>query len=238
MNPMTRSISRRAALTAALAVLAAPAFAQARSPVSILAFGQAGAAQAASLPWTPLAGPERAAALAEANTALNGVARLQGRFTQFSPDGGRIAGAFYMQRPGKLRFEYDPPATTLIVADGSVVALRDTALRTTDRTPLRSTPLNFILKSNIDLARDARIVNVARQGADILVTARDRAGQMDGQITMRLSGPNRQLASWEVVDAAGARTRIVLSELTRPAALDRNLFRLTDVIDSRQHGPR
>lgn len=238
MERMNTLLSRRAALAALFAALTLPALAEAHGGPRALIMGQAGAAQAATLPWVSVTGSERAAALAEANAALNSVTRLQGRFTQYSPGGGAAGGAFYMQRPGKLRFEYDPPATSLIVSDGSVVSLRDTALRTTDRTPLTSTPLNFILKSNIDLARDARIVNVARQGPDLLITARDRAGQMDGYITMRLAGPERQLASWEIVDATGARTRIVLSGLIRPAAIDRSLFRLPDIIDSRRHGPK
>lgn len=185
-----------------------------------------------------LEGEARAAALARANQTLNAVTQMQGRFVQTSPDGTRAAGAFYLQRPGKLRFEYDPPATMLIVSDGSVVALRDTALRTTDRTPLRSTPLNLILRNQVDLARDARIVRVSRQGEWTLVTARDRSGQTDGAITLNFFGPDAELRSWDVVDLTGARTRISLSDVTQPASLDRRLFRLEDMLDSREHGPR
>ncbi len=177
-----------------------------------------------------LEGAERAATLAQANRTLNSVQRLQGRFVQSSPDGSRAAGRFYMQRPGRLRFEYDPPATLLIVADGSVVAMRDTALRTTERTPLRSTPLHLILAETVDLERSARIVRVSRSGAWTMITARDRSGQTEGTITLQFHGPEAELRSWDVVDATGARTRIALSDLTQPASLDRRLFRLEDVV--------
>jgi outer membrane lipoprotein-sorting protein len=187
---------------------------------------------------TTLSGADRAAALARANSALNSVNLLQGRFVQVAPDGRRANGAFYMQRPGKLRFEYDPPATMLIVSDGRVVHMRDRALRTTDRTPLNSTPLNLVLRDNINLERDARIVRVARQGGDILVSARDRQGIADGQITMRFSGPNADLRSWDVIDATGSRTQIQLLNVTRPAALNRNLFRMEDMLESRPGGRR
>lgn len=183
-----------------------------------------------------LEGAERDAAIAAANRALNSVSTMQGRFVQVSPDGSRAEGAFYMQRPGKLRFEYDAPSTLLIVSDGSVVALRDSALRTTDRTPLRSTPLNLVLRSQVDLARDARIVRVSRQGEWTLVTARDRSGQTDGAITMHFFGDGQELRSWDVVDMTGARTRIALSDISRPASLDRSLFRLEDMLDSRRRG--
>lgn len=184
-----------------------------------------------------LEGAARGAALARANAALNSVSTLQGRFVQTGPDGSRIGGDFYMQRPGKLRFEYDSPATMLIVSDGRVVAMRDTALRTTDRIPLESTPLNLVLRSDIDLARDARITRVAQDGSAILVTARDRRGLADGQITMRFEGANLALRSWDIVDATGARTQISLVGLTQPASLDRRLFRLEDMLEYRP-GPR
>ncbi len=227
---MLYAMNRRILLLGLAAALSAPALAQdlrPRTPVSALT------APAIST----LEGGERAAALALANRTLNGVQRLQGRFVQTSPDGSRAGGAFYLQRPGKLRFEYDPPATLLIVSDGNVVALRDTELRTTERTPLRSTPLNLILGQQIDLARDARIVRVSRSGSWLMVTARDRSGQTDGAITLQFFGDNAELRSWDVVDATGARTRITLSDLTQPASLDRRLFRLEDILEQ-NHGPR
>lgn len=215
MNPM----KRRLLLAAALAFAAAPALAQAPRPAAVAA---------ASSALVTLEGAERAEALAAMNAELNAIQRLQGRFVQTAPDGARVAGNFYLERPGRLRFEYDPPATLLIVSDGSVVAMRDTALRTTERTPLRSTPLSLILSERIDLERNARIIRVSRQAPWTLVTARDRSGQTDGAITLHFN--NGELRSWDVVDATGARTRVTLSEVTRPASLDRSLFRLPDVV--------
>lgn len=214
----------RLAVSALVAIaLAAPAAAQQLRPH---------ATQVAASALVTLQGAERAEALAQANRTLNSVRRLQGRFVQSSPDGSRATGAFYMERPGRLRFEYDPPATLLIVSDGNVVAMRDTALRTTERTPLRSTPLHMILSENIDLARNARIVRVSRSGPWLVITARDRSGQTDGTISLQFYGPNADLRSWDVVDATGARTRITLSDLTQPARLDRSLFRLDDVLST------
>lgn len=194
------------------------------------------AAAPASPGVVALTGADRDAALAQANATLNAVSRLQGHFVQMSPDGSRATGNFYLQRPGKLRFEYNPPATLLIISDGSVVSLRDRALRTTDRTPLRSTPLNLILRSRIDLAHDARVTQVARDGGWLRVTARDRAGLAEGQITLFFFGPSAELRSWDVVDATGARTRISLTDVTQPAALDAALFRPDDVVSNRPGG--
>ena len=227
-------MNRRFALLGLAALLALPAYAQDLRPRTSVE------GAAATTPAAPvivaLEGAERTAAIARANLTLNTVQRLQGRFVQTSPDGGRAGGAFYLQRPGKLRFQYDPPASLLIVADGSVVSLRDTALRTTERTPLRSTPLNLILGARIDLARDARITRVARSGPWIMITARDRGGQTDGQITLQFHGPNAELRSWDVIDATGARTRITLAGVTQPASFQNSLFRLEDVLERNRPG--
>lgn len=204
-----------------------PSFAQA--PPSDLRARTAAPANTAVV----LDGAARAEAISAANQALNGIQRLQGRFVQTAPDGASSAGTFYLQRPGRLRFEYDPPASLLIVSDGSVVAMRDTALRTTERTPLRSTPLNLILASQIDLERDARIERVVRSGSWLLITASDPRGQADGRITLHFDAATRELRSWDIFDATGGRTRIALSNLERPASLDRRLFRLEDMLSQR-----
>ena len=213
-----KNMNRRSTLLALAALAVAPkAYAQAPTPAV-------------------LQGADRAAGLDQANRALNAVQRLQGRFVQQSPGNVRATGMFYLQRPGKLRFQYDPPATMLIVADGSVVAMRDTQLRTTERTPLRSTPLNIILARTVNLEHDARVLRVSRAGPWLMVTARDRSGQTDGQITLQFFGDQTELRSWDVIDATGARTRITLSNVTQPASFDQGLFQLPDVVAPRR-GP-
>ncbi|MBX9746493.1 MAG: outer membrane lipoprotein carrier protein LolA [Hyphomonadaceae bacterium] len=197
-------------------------------------------APAAHAQVTPvvLSGANRAAGLQRANRTLNGFQRLQGRFIQASPGGSRASGTVYIQRPGRMRFEYDPPATILIVSDGSVVYLRDTELRTTERTALRSTPLNIILGATVDLERNARVLRVSEAGPWLMVTCSDRGGQTDGQIILQFYGPNAELRSWDVIDATGARTRITLSDVTQPASFDRALFRLDDILDRDRPGRR
>lgn len=200
-----------AGLAAALAMLAAPA---------------ALAQQAAQPAVAVLQGEARTQALRDANQMLNAVQRLSGRFTQTGPDGGRATGAFYIERPGKLRFQYDPPATLLIVSNGRTVFMRDAELRTTDQVALRSTPLDLILRSNISLQRQARVLRVSESGPWLMVTIRDRYGETDGQLTLHFHRPDGALRSWDVLDATGARTRTALSDVSVPASLSPGLFTL------------
>lgn len=192
-------------------------------PTAALSQARPAAAVAPARP-AALTGQPRAEAVAAANAALNAQRAVQGRFRQVAPDGSVATGVFYLQRPGRLRFEYDAPATLLIVADGSVVAVNDRELRTTNRSPLRETPLYFVLKNNVDLNRDARITEVSRQGGTTYISARDRTGQADGLLTMRFVGG--ALQGWDVIDAAGALTRVTLTEQRPAGRLEARLFQI------------
>ena len=92
---------------------------------------------------------------------LSSVQTLVGNFVQVGPDGSRAEGQFYMQKPGKVRFEYDPPSPIEIIADGQSVVVRDRKLATQDLYPLSQTPLRFLLADRIDLLRDTNVVGVS-----------------------------------------------------------------------------
>lgn len=200
---------RRTLLTGLAALVAAPA-----------------AAQDAAQPPTPtvLSGRARAEGLRQANQMLNAVDRLRGHFLQAASDGSRATGVFYIERPGKLRFEYDPPTDFLIVSDGRTVMMRDGALHTTERVALRATPLNLIVNPNINIAQHT--LRVSESGPWLLITLRDRLGQIDGQLTLHFFRPTGELRSWDVHDVTGIRTRTTLSDIVRPESLDPALFAL------------
>lgn len=194
-------------------------------------------AQISALQMRELTGAERAQALAQANASLNAMRSVQGRFIQIAPDGSRSQGDIYLQRPGRLRFAYDPPSPLLIVSDGSVVAIRDKALKTVDAAPLRTTPLFFVLKSNVNLSLDARVSSVARQGPSLLVAVRDKTGQADGDLVMRFD--NGALTAWRVIDGQGQVTEIALRDLKTAPKLPSSLFAVRaqgDVITRRPGG--
>ena len=212
---------KKFALAAAAAVLFVSA--------PLVAMGQTRGAAPVARPALPgeLTGAQRTAALAEASGALNRIAAVQGRFTQVAPDGSQAQGKVYMQRPGKLRFEYDPPSPLTIVADGAIVAVEDRSMRDVQRIPLRSTPLYYVLKRDVNLERDARITRVVQQGDNLLVSARDRSGEAEGEITITFTGAARDLRQWSITDGQRQTTRITLSQVQGAARLDPRLFRVS-----------
>lgn len=181
-----------------------------------------------------LAGAQQTEAVAAVNRALRGLTRVQGRFVQTNPDGSSVPGAFWLQRPGRMRFEYDSPSPLLMVADGSTVALQDRRLNTVDRYPLRSTPLWFLLKDNPDLAREVNVTGAERRDGLLMLSMRDRRREADGELTVLFQEAQSILQGWSVRDGQGRTTRVQLSGQSSPARIDPRLFILRDPPSRRQ----
>lgn len=184
----------------------------------------------ANLPFTnPASVPQD---LARIDQALNNTLSFQGRFAQYGADGSFSKGQIYLNRPGKLRFEYDAPETLVIVSDGVTLTEHDKALQTTDRVPLSATPLNFFLKENVRLERDTEVVGLTKTPTHWAVTARDGSGNMDGEITMVFDANTLALQEWIIRSSFGGGTRVVLSDLRYNQRINPRLFTLRD--DSRR----
>jgi hypothetical protein len=122
-------------------------------PFKIPGFGQPGSAAAFDA--------NQRALIDRVNVYLMSVQTLVGDFVQVGPDGRRAEGKIYLQKPGRVRFEYNPPSPIELVADGSSLVVRDRKLATQDLYPLSQTPLRFLLADRIDLMREANVVSVS-----------------------------------------------------------------------------
>ena len=117
----------------------------------------------------------RQRALADRVSAyLSNVRQLHGNFVQVGPDGSKSEGEFYLQKPGKVRFDYNPPSPIELIADGSSVVVRDRKLATQDLYPLSQTPLRFLLADRIDLMRDTNLVGVYADDVFVTVVIEER----------------------------------------------------------------
>ncbi|MFN4183198.1 MAG: LolA family protein [Hyphomonas sp.] len=191
-----------------------------QAPVSPSVAAPAAAAQ--------LSGTERAALLKEASTALASVKTARGRFEQLSPDGSYATGQFAMQRPGKVRFDYDDPVPLLMVSDGTTVALQDADLETTDRVPLGSTPLSLLLSDRLDFESQARVLDVRRAEGRTNITVEDKKAEMEGTLTLVLASADNSLVGWRTTDANGGSTSVMLTDVETGARLNPRLFILRD----------
>jgi outer membrane lipoprotein-sorting protein len=223
----------RRLLIAVLAALPLPALAQqSRSlpgrPPPPAGPGQGqGAAQRSPQP-AALTDQDRAD-LARIETYLDGLRTLTARFVQMDARGGTAEGTLWLQRPGRMRFEYDPPAQILLVADGTFVIFHDKSVRQTSHIPIGATPLSVLLAERIRLTGgDVVPVRVERFPGVIQVTV-VRAGRSgEGSITLTFNDPPLELRQWTVVDAQAQAVRVSLFGAQTGGRFDPQLFRFVD----------
>jgi outer membrane lipoprotein-sorting protein len=163
--------------------------------------------------------------LARVNDALNAMSMMSSDFVQTNASGRRASGKLYVQKPGRLRFEYDPPSPLEIVADGRSVVIRDRKLNTQDMYSIAQTPLKFLLRDKIDLSRDTNVLDVRSEGDRTTVTLEDKS-TFGGTSRIALAFDSRSLAlkQWTVKDPQGYETVVALSNLDVAQRPDPSLF--------------
>lgn len=180
-----------------------------------------GAMALACLAGAPAASAEDVSRI---NSYLNGIDTLRGNFVQIGPDGTVSEGAFYLRRPGRMRFEYADPNPTLVIADGFWVAVLDKRLATTDRYPLSETPLYLLLKDDVDLGREGAIQGIEESDGQLKVTAIDPGNEAQGSITMVFDANPLALKQWIVTDPQGLTTTIALRQAQQNVRIAPELF--------------
>jgi len=164
---------------------------------------------------------------ARVSSYLSSLQTLVGNFVQVGPDGSKTKGDFYIQKPGKVRFEYDAPSPIAIIADGSSLAVRDTKLATQDIYPLSQTPLRFLLSDRIDLLKDTNVVNVTADDIYISVTIEEKQALIGTSRLMLMVGTkDGQLKQWTVTDPQGYDTTIAVYNLDSSKKVDPGLFKI------------
>jgi outer membrane lipoprotein-sorting protein len=164
---------------------------------------------------------------ARVSATLSSLQSLVGNFVQVGPDGTKTTGDFYIQKPGKMRFEYDPPSPIAIVADGQTLVVRDRKLATQDIYPLSQTPLRFLLSDRIDLLKDTNVVSVAADDLYITVTIEEKQVLVGTSRLMLMVGvKDGQLKQWTVTDPQGFDTTIAVYNLDSSKKIDPSLFKI------------
>ena len=164
---------------------------------------------------------------AKVSNYLSSLQTLVGNFVQVGPDGTKTKGDFYIQKPGKVRFEYDPPTPIDIIADGSSLAVRDRNLATQDIYPLSQTPLRYLLSDRIDLMKDTNVVNVTADDVFISVTIEEKQALVGtSRLMLMIGAKDGQLKQWTVTDPQGYDTTVAVYNLDSTKKLDPSLFKI------------
>lgn len=194
----------------------------------------AGAASAAARPDAQVQidpnspfSPAQQVALANISAYFNSFSLLEGDFIQIGPNGEQSEGVFFLRKPGRIRFHYNPPAKLDVISDGSTVAIKDGRNGTQDMYPLSKTPLRYLLAQHIDLT-SSNLVNRVQEEADlIMVTIVQKGAFAEGTLTLTFDKKTYELRQWQVTDAQGLNTSVaIFNTVAGKPQTDPNLYRV------------
>jgi outer membrane lipoprotein-sorting protein len=187
----------------------------------------AGALAAALMPGAAYSiTDEERAVLAEISQNLSGIKTMNGEFVQYDPNGAQRQGKFFIARPGRVRFQYDPPTTISVIADGKSVLVFDKKLQTYDIWPLSQTPLRLLLDSNLDLSTSNRVSRVSVAPDLVEVELQDETKFSAGTLNLVFDRKTSELRQWTVTDQQGLQTLVTLYNVETGNQLGKDLFRI------------
>lgn len=172
--------------------------------------------------------PQDAAELARIEAYLNGILTLQAHFLQVAPDGAISQGTAWLERPGRMRFQYDPPAPFLLVASHGNLVFEDRSIEQVSEMPLSLSPLGILLADHVSLSNDVTVAGFQRLPGQLQVTLARKASPQDGSLTLVFADAPLALRQWTVLDAQQRETRVTLYNVEQGVNLDPKLFEFVD----------
>lgn len=164
----------------------------------------------------------------KAEEYLRDLDTAQARFLQTGSDGTQYIGTFYLDRPGKLRFEYDDPVKDFIVADGFFIYFYDAELEEQTNAPIGQTLADFLLRSDLKLSGDVTVTKVESHGDLLQITLAQTEDPGAGTLTLGFDEKPFALKKWRVTDPQGTVTEVELFQLRTDMKLDGGLFAYHD----------
>jgi outer membrane lipoprotein-sorting protein len=193
------------------------------SAAALLPLGRLSLSPALAAPGLALT-PQDQADIARIEAYLNGIKTLKAHFMQVAQDGGVSQGTAWLQRPGKMRFQYDPPAPFLLIAAHGVLTFHDSALQQTTNIGLGRTPLGILLAEHVELSGKVTVTAMQHQPGQIQLTLVRTDSPGDGSITLIFADPPLTLRQWTVVDAQRRETHVTLYDVHLGGSFDPQLF--------------
>jgi outer membrane lipoprotein-sorting protein len=155
---------------------------------------------------------------------FNAIRTLKARFVQTNPNGSIIQGTFYVRRPGRLRFEYDPPSQLKIVADGFQVTMWDPTTKDFGQWPIGWTAVSFLVKDPMSLSGDLRVEKLERVNGLIEATMSQTKKPKDGKVIVRFSENPLTWRGWTIIDSRGQQVSVALTDMQTGMQLADSLF--------------
>ena len=159
---------------------------------------------------------------------INGLTTLEADFEQINSDGSIDTGKLYIRRPGRMRLEYTAPNNALVIAGaGSVAIFDDKSKNGPTLFPLKKTPLNLLLKKNVDLSKNEMITEHTANNENTFIVAKDPKRKSQGSIKMVFSNSPVSLQGWTITNQSNQKTKIILDKLDKKTKIPLYLFNIS-----------
>ncbi|HET7412629.1 MAG TPA: outer membrane lipoprotein carrier protein LolA [Pararhizobium sp.] len=156
---------------------------------------------------------------------FSSVKTMTGDFVQIGPAGQQSGGTFFIERPGKIRFNYDASSPLKVISNGQSVAIGNTKLGTWQLYPLSKTPLKLLLSEHIDLT--GSMVKSVKEAPDLItIVLGDQSIFGNSTITMMFDPATYDLKQWTITDAQGKQTTVMIYDVKTGVQLASSLFRI------------
>jgi outer membrane lipoprotein-sorting protein len=171
--------------------------------------------------------PDIKASVGKINAYFNSFQTLRGELVQTSPKGRAAKGVFFIAKPGKLRFEVEPPTPYIMASDGKWLTLTNKKMNKGDQFPLSKTPMRLLVSSQLDLLKEADVVSFEQNGGITTIALSDKKGSIPGQIVLVFDETQDVLQQWIIIDGKGQRTTVELANLEKDVKINPKLFTVT-----------
>ena len=191
---------------------------------------------AAPPPRAAALNPDQKADVDRVQSYLNGIRTLASRFQQYSGEGNQATGQLWLARPGRMRFEYDPPVPVLLVANGQNIFYYDKELQQVSELRVDETPAGFLLRDQIALSGDVTLTRFEHRPGAIRLSIVETSQPGQGSATLVLDDKPLQLKQWTIVDPQQKEVTVALTDPHYGAPVDEKLFYWTDPRPSGSNG--
>ena len=156
---------------------------------------------------------------------FSSVRTMTGEFVQFGPKGEQTGGKFFLQRPGRIRFNYDGSSNFQVVSDGKSVILENPRMKTVDLYSLGQTPLKLLLDERIDLS-GGKVQSIQEESDLTTIKLADKSVFGNSTITMMFDPASYELKQWTITDAQGKDTTVMIFNVQQGVTIDPRTFNI------------
>lgn len=169
---------------------------------------------------------QTAADIQQIESYLNNIKTLKASFVQTASNGNTSEGKLYIEKPNKIRMEYDAPVNVLIVGDGDYIVYNDKDLDQVTHIDYDDIPASLILSNTIKIdGKKLKITDFYNDSGTTEAVLEYADNKDIGPITLIFGNRPFELKQWKITDPQSVQITVSLYNAEKDETLPDNLFK-------------